>query len=106
MTESAVTSTPRSDGPAKPEDRPSTMWLRWRPSVNITPVERGGRILLGAFIIVAGIVLLAAGGSVLAIVLELLLVAAGLDLLVTGALGHCPLYRKLGHVPTSLRRPA
>jgi hypothetical protein len=36
-------------------------------------------------------------------VFEVLLVAAGLDLVVTGALGHCPLYRKLGHVPTSLR---
>ena len=36
--------------------------------------------------------------------LDLLLVAAGLDLVVTGALGHCPLYQRLGHVPASLRR--
>jgi hypothetical protein len=36
-------------------------------------------------------------------VLELLLIAVGLDLLVTDATGHCPLYRKLGHVPKSLR---
>ena len=35
--------------------------------------------------------------------LELLLIGAGLDLLITGAIGHCPLYQKLGHVPTSLR---
>jgi hypothetical protein len=28
---------------------------------------------------------------------------AGADLLVTGALGHCPLYQKLGYIPTSLR---
>jgi hypothetical protein len=40
------------------------------------------------------------------VVLEVLLVVAGLDLMVTGALGHCPLYRKLGYVPPSLRRPA
>ncbi len=104
MTKSNLTSTPRSNGQSKPKDQPSTKWSRWRPSVNITPVERGGRILLGAFIIVAGVVLLVAGGSVLAIVVELLFVAAGFDLLATGALGHCPLYRKLGHVPTSLRR--
>ena len=40
----------------------------------------------------------------LAMVLEALLVAAGLDLAVTGALGHCPLYAKLGYLPKSLQR--
>jgi hypothetical protein len=80
--------------------------LHWqRPSVNITPVERAGRILFGTAAVVAGAVLLAGAGSVLAGVLEVLLVAAGLDLAVTGAFGHCPLYAKLGHVPASLRRP-
>ena len=80
---------------------------RWRrPSVNISPVERAGRILMGTGAVVAGALLLAAAGSVLAVVLEVLLVAAGLDLAVTGALGHCPLYSKLGHIPRSLRRPA
>jgi hypothetical protein len=77
-----------------------------RPSANITPIERIGRMLIGAIGVGAGIVLLAAGGTALTIVFEVLLVAAGLDLVVTGALGHCPLYRKLGHVPTSLRRQA
>lgn len=77
-----------------------------RPEVNITPVERAGRIAAGAAAAVVGLVLLASAGSVLAIVLEALLVLAGLDLVVTGALGHCPLYRRLGHVPRSLRRPA
>ena len=38
----------------------------------------------------------------LAVVLEALLVAAGLDLAVTGALGHCPLDAKLGYLPKSL----
>ena len=106
MTKSTLTSTQRSATKRQPEYEPSTKQSRWRPSVNITPVERGGRILIGAFGVVAGIVLLAAGGSAMAILFEMLLVAAGLDLFVTGALGHCPLYRKLGHVPTSLRRPA
>jgi hypothetical protein len=41
----------------------------------------------------------------LAVVLELLLIAAELDLAVTGALGHCPLYAKLGYLPKSLRSP-
>ncbi len=67
-----------------------------RPSVNITPIERTGRILIGAIGIGAGIVLLAGGGTVLTIVFEVLLLAAGFDLVITGALGHCPLYSKLG----------
>lgn len=77
-----------------------------RLQVNITPGERAGRILVGAAAAVAGVVLLASAGSVLAVVLEALLVLAGLDLVITGALGHCPLYRRLGYVPPSLRRPA
>jgi len=72
--------------------------------VNITPAERAGRIVVGLAAVIAGIVLLAGAGSALAVVLEALLVAAGLDLAVTGALGHCPLYAKLGYLPKSLRR--
>jgi hypothetical protein len=72
-------------------------------SVNITPSERAGRVLLGLAAMVVGAVLLGGAAGALAVVLEVLLIAAGLDLVVTGALGHCPLYAKLGHVPTSLR---
>lgn len=75
-----------------------------RLPVNITPIERAGRVVTGAAAAIAGLVLLASAGGALAVVLEVLLVLAGLDLVVTGALGHCPLYRKLGHVPPSLRR--
>jgi len=71
--------------------------------VNITPAERAGRIIAGLAAVITGAVLLASAGSALAIVLEALLVAAGLDLAVTGALGHCPLYQKLGYLPRSLR---
>jgi len=74
----------------------------WR-TVNISRTERAGRILIGLAAIIAGVLLLTSAGSVLAVVLELLLVAAGLDLLITGTTGHCPLYQKLGHVPKSLR---
>ena len=75
-----------------------------RLPVNITPIERAGRVVIGAAAAIAGLVLLVSAGGALAVVLEVLLVLAGLDLVVTGALGHCPLYRKLGHVPPSLRR--
>lgn len=76
---------------------------RRRLSVNITPVERAGRILIGVAAVIAAIVLLTTAGSFVAVGLEVLLAAAGLDLIITGALGHCPLYQKLGFVPRSLR---
>lgn len=75
---------------------------RRRLSVNITPIERGGRIALGLATVIVAVVLLVSAGSALAVVLEVLLIAAGLDLVITGALGHCPLYQRLGHVPASL----
>lgn len=77
-----------------------------RPTINISPVERVGRILIGAVGFLGAIALLAAGASAGIAVLEVLLALAGLDMIVTGALGHCPLYAKLGHVPASLRRTA
>lgn len=77
------------------------MSSRW--SINITPAERTARIIMGGFGAMVGIVLLVGATSTLAVALELLLVLAGLDLVVTGALGHCPLYARLGHVPTSLK---
>ena len=95
----------RSAGPGPAVlDRPAARSPRpaWR-TVNIIPVERLGRIAVGLAAVVAGVVLLAGAGSALAVVLEVLLVAAGLDLAVTGALGHCPLYAKLGYLPKSLR---
>lgn len=77
-----------------------------RPVVNITSAERAGRILMGVVGVIGGIVLLASASGPFVAVLEVLLVLAGLDLMVTGALGHCPLYAKLGHTPKSLRRAA
>lgn len=78
---------------------------RRRRSVNITPAERAGRMVVGAAAAVVGLVLLTSASSVLAVVLELLLIAAGLDLVVTGALGHCPLHHRLGYTPKLPRRP-
>ena len=77
---------------------------RRRFTVNISRAEQVGRVVLGAGAVVVGVILLLSAQTVLAVLLELLLVAAGLDLVVTGALGHCPLYQRLGHMPASLRR--
>ena len=77
-----------------------------RPEINITRLERGGRIVLGAAAAITGVLMLASASGALAVVLLALLALAGLHLVVTGARGHCPLCAKLGHVPRSLRRPA
>ncbi len=70
---------------------------RWRrPAVNITPLERWGRVIVGTIGVVVGALLLTAATGALVIALEIVLILAGLDLIVTGALGHCPLYSKLG----------
>ena len=76
-----------------------------RPEITITRLERGGRIVLGAAAI-TGVLMLASVSGAFAVVLLALLVLAGLDLVVTGALGHCPLCARFGHVPRSLGRPA
>lgn len=75
---------------------------KWQ--VNITPFERIGRVIIGLIGMVGGIVLFAGSHTFIVGGLEVLLILAGLDLVVTGATGHCPLYKKLGHVPKSLRR--
>lgn len=75
-----------------------------RPEINITPAERAGRVGIGTAAVAAGVALLVGGGDWLVLVLDVLLVVAGLDLVVTGALGHCPLYKRLGYTPPSLRR--
>ena len=77
------------------------MASRWK--VNITPAERTARVVIGGLGVLVGVVLLASAPGVVAVALALLLVVAGLDLVVTGALGHCPLYARLGHMPASLK---
>lgn len=74
-----------------------------RPVVNISPSERAGRVLIGTVGLIGGGILLASATSTGIVVLEVLLALAGLDMIVTGAMGHCPLYAKLGHVPKALK---
>ena len=74
-----------------------------RLPINITPTERLARVAVGLAGAIAGVWLLTSASGLGLAILEVLLVLAGLDLVVTGALGHCPLYRRLGYVPHSLR---
>ena len=81
---------------------PAGHFSTWR-IVNISTVERAGRIALGLAAVAAGVVLLTSASSVLAVVLEVALLLAGLDMVVTGATGHCPLYQRLGRAPRRVR---
>ncbi len=76
----------------------ASRWSTWR-IVNISRVERLGRIAVGLAAVTAGVVLLFSAASVLAVGLEVLLVLAGLDTFGTGVTGHCWLYQKLGRAP-------
>ena len=106
MTTHVPPTSPRMSTAARDATTRSAGSGRRRFAVNITPVERGGRIAIGLAAVIVGVMLIFSVGSALAVVLEVLLIAAGLDLVVTGALGHCPLYQRLGHVPASLRGSA
>ena len=78
------------------------MVATWRV-VNISPSERAGRIAFGLAAAIAGIALLVGASSVLAIVLAAALVLVGLDMIITGATGHCPLYQRLGRAPRPVK---
>lgn len=71
--------------------------------INISTAERAARIVLGAMLGIVGVAILAGGPAVWGAIGALLLVGAGVDFVVTGATGYCPLYAKLGHTPRSLR---
>lgn len=71
--------------------------------INITPAERAARVAVGLILLGLALFVLAQGVGVVTIVGAVLLGATGLDLGVTGAIGYCPLYAKLGYVPRSLR---
>jgi hypothetical protein len=70
----------------------------FQASVNITPAERVGRVVVGVFGLVGAALLFRGATGPVAVFLLLLLGLAGLDMVVTGASGHCPLYKKLGRL--------
>jgi len=82
----------------------TTATARRTRKINIGAPERVARVLLGGAAAVLGVAALAGGPGIWALVGSVLLIAAGLDFVVTGATGYCPLYARLGHVPRSLRQ--
>lgn len=64
---------------------------------NVGTIERWIRVLGGGVAAIVGIVLLLTGPSgMLLVLLAGALVALGIDFVVTGVRGYCPLYQRLG----------
>lgn len=64
---------------------------------NVGSAERAARVVGGGLLAAVGLALIAlAGGSVWLVAADVVLILLGLDFVVTGATGHCPLYRWLG----------
>ena len=63
---------------------------------NLGTAERVLRVALGGALAVWAAWLLLGGGSVTQVLLDIALVALGVDFVVTGVRGHCPLYKWLG----------
>ena len=72
--------------------------------LNITAKERIARIAIGVLLITAALLLISGGLGMATGVAAILLVGAGLDLVITGVRGYCPLYARLGYIPRPLRR--
>lgn len=63
---------------------------------NLGTTERVLRVLLGGALAIWALWMLLGGGTLLQVLLYIALIALGVDFVVTGARGHCPLYKWLG----------
>ena len=63
---------------------------------NLGTAERVLRVLLGGAVAVWASWLSLGGGALTQLLLYIALLALGVDFVVTGARGYCPLYKRLG----------
>lgn len=63
---------------------------------NIGTIERILRVVLGGALAVWALSLFLGGGAVVWRLVDVALIALGLDFVVTGIRGYCPLYKRLG----------
>jgi len=63
---------------------------------NLGTTERVLRVLLGGALAIWALWLFLGGGTLVSRLLDVALVALGVDFVVTGIRGHCPLYQRLG----------
>ena len=70
-----------------------------RPTVNVPAVECTIRVILGTGMVLSALALVSVSVTVQSVLGGLLLAGAGLYLVITGLIGHCPIYSKLGYGP-------
>jgi hypothetical protein len=63
---------------------------------NLGTTERVLRVLLGGGLAIWALWLLLGGGALVQVLLYVAMIALGVDFVVTGLRGHCPLYKWLG----------
>lgn len=63
---------------------------------NLGTVERALRVTLGGALAIWAVVLFVGGKGLIWQLLDVALIALGVDFVVTGIRGYCPLYNKLG----------
>lgn len=63
---------------------------------NVGTTERMLRVTLGAALAIWAVLLLLGGGELIWLLLYIALIALGIDFVVTGIRGYCPLYNLLG----------
>lgn len=63
---------------------------------NLGIVERVARVVLGGALAVWGVMRLVDGGALASRLADVALIALGIDFVVTGIRGYCPLYKWLG----------
>lgn len=68
---------------------------------NVGTTERVLRVTLGGALAVWGVVLMLGGGSLIWLLVCIAVIALGLDFIVTGIRGYCPLYNLLGWSTTA-----
>ena len=67
-----------------------------RKTKNVGATERVLRIALGGAVAIWALVLIFSGGGLIWLLAYLALIALGVDFVVTGIRGYCPLYNLLG----------
>lgn len=78
--------------------------MQIRP-MNLSPEERTVRMVVGWTLALPGLTLVAAEAGVALTITGAAVAFIGLAVFVTGSCGRCPIYRRLGRISRSLRRP-
>lgn len=70
--------------------------MKKKQKKNVGTIERTLRVALGGSLAIWALVLLLSGGGLIWLLVYVALIALGVDFVITGIRGYCPLYNLLG----------